>query len=139
MEAFMESLLSDEAASEIYFDDLMASSTYAKPSKGLTASHLSKIWKIDLQAAQHTVEAMTQLKKHSEDPLMTRNFGTNDCMLWYKRINQFFYMDTFFASRKVANPLVEIHVAKSSLLTKDLYLLFQWGAKRMFSFLSNNL
>src|SRR5210317_1924766 len=100
MEEFMEFMVRDEAAGEIDFDDIMASATYAKPSRGTTASHLSKIWKIDMKAAERTVEATTQLKKHSEDPSMSRNFGTNDRMLLYRRINQFFYMDTFFATLK---------------------------------------
>lgn len=100
MEEFMNEMIEDEASGQIDFDEVMASATYAKPSKGVTASHLSKIWKIDLKTAQQTVDATSQLRKHSEDPSMSRNYGTNDRMLRYKRINQFFYMDTFFATKK---------------------------------------
>ena len=42
----------------------------------------------------------TQLKRRKDDPILNRNFKTNDRMLRYKRINHFFHMDTLFATKK---------------------------------------
>ena len=76
------------------------SSTYAKPKQGLNAAHLSKVWKIDLQTAQRTLDATTQRQVHQDTPHLARNFDTGDRMLRYRRIHQYFFMDTFFASKK---------------------------------------
>ena len=34
------------------------------------------------------------------DPTLSKNYGTNDRMLRYKRIKDYFFMDTFFATKK---------------------------------------
>ena len=34
------------------------------------------------------------------DPTLARNYGTNDRMLRYKRINEYFFMDTYMATKK---------------------------------------
>ena len=86
-------------AGELDLDEIMVSATYAKPSKGVQAAHLSKIWKIDLKTAERTLERSTQLRRMSQDPKLARNYGTNDRMLRYRRINKYFFMDTFFATK----------------------------------------
>ena len=35
-----------------------------------------------------------------QDPTLSRNYGTNDRMLHYKHIQDYFFMDTFFATKK---------------------------------------
>ena len=35
-----------------------------------------------------------------DDPTLSRNYGTNDRMLRYRRINTYFYTNTFFATKK---------------------------------------
>ena len=35
-----------------------------------------------------------------QDPMLSHNYGTNDHMLRYKRIQDYFFMDTFFATKK---------------------------------------
>ena len=84
---------------QVDLDEVMASATYAKPSKGVQAAHLAKIWKLDLPTAERTLQATTQKRRHTDNPKMARNYGTNDRMLRYKRINQYFFMDTFFAAK----------------------------------------
>ena len=42
----------------------------------------------------------TQTSVRTEDPTLSRNYGTNDCMLQYKHIQDYFFMDTFFATKK---------------------------------------
>ena len=43
---------------------------------------------------------MSQHSVRSEDPTLSQNYGTNDCMLRYRRIKDYFFMDTFFATSK---------------------------------------
>ena len=78
----------------------MVSATHAGATKGVNPSHLSKIWKISQETAERTLEVVTQHNMRAHDPKLSRNYGTNDRMLRYKRINSFFVMDTFFATKK---------------------------------------
>ena len=85
-------------------DELMeffqASSTTASHPKGVTPQHLSKVWRINIEDAKRTLDVTTQLLKHGDDPTLSRNYSTNDRMLRYNRIHQYFFMDTFFATTK---------------------------------------
>jgi hypothetical protein len=63
-------------------------------------AHLSKIWKIDLKTAEKTLEVVSEHNKRTDDPKLSRNHGTNDRMLRHKRIDEHFFMDTFFATSK---------------------------------------
>ena len=83
-------------------DDIesMSSATMASRAKGVSAEHLSKIWRISMQEAEATIKGTRQLVKHSDDPTLSRQFTTNDRMLRYPRINEYFFMDMFFASKK---------------------------------------
>ena len=47
----------------------------------VTPDHLSKLWRIDIEAAKKTLEITTQLRKHEVDGPLTRNFPTNNQML----------------------------------------------------------
>ena len=81
-------------------DDKQASSAFARPKEGLDAQHLSRVWQIDLPTARRTLEVTTQHQVQTDDPKLARNYGTGDRMLRYKRIQQYFFMDTFFAAKK---------------------------------------
>ena len=50
--------------------------------------------------AKITLVVTTQRCKRSDDSTLSRNYSTNDRMLRYKQIGQFFFMDTFFATSK---------------------------------------
>ena len=80
-------------------DDFMASAV-ASFASGVTPEHLSKVWRISHEEAKRTIENTSQLSVRPQDPTLSRNYGTNDRMLRYKRINDYFYMDTFFATKK---------------------------------------
>ena len=87
-------------------DDLFvynASAAHAEPSKGVSAKHLSKIWKIDLDTAKRTLDVTSQRRKHDNNPTLSRNYGTNDRMLRYCRINTHFFTDTFFVTKKATS------------------------------------
>ena len=53
-----------------------------------------------MEMAQHTLDVTTQCCTHITTPGLAKNYGTNDRMLRYKRIDQHFFMDTFFATKK---------------------------------------
>ena len=86
---------------DIDFDEIVstAGATVASKPLGVTSQHLSKIWRIDPKIAEKTLDVTTQLLRRSQDPKLSRNYSTGDRMLRYKRIDQYFFMDTFFAHK----------------------------------------
>ena len=79
---------------------MIAGTTYYKSKKNnATADHLSKTWKISQQDAQLTIDNATQRCVRQADPSMKRNHSTNDRMLWCKRLDEYFYIDTFYAKK----------------------------------------
>ena len=81
-------------------DEFFSHSTNASRPRGVTPEHLSKIWCISQEDAKRTIHTTTQMSVRTQDPTLSRNYGTNDRMLHYKRIQDYFFMDTFFASKK---------------------------------------
>ena len=81
-------------------DDYMAAAASGGVPHGIDAKHLAKVWRISHKEAERTLEVTSQHSTRTQDPTLSRNYGTNDRMLRYKRINEYFYMDTFFASKK---------------------------------------
>ena len=103
------------------FDEIMASATHAKRSQGVDAEHLSKIWRISVDEAQRTLDITTQDQVHTDNPKLARNYGTNDRMLRYKRIKDYFFMDTFFAT-KAAGKSTRGHTCCQLFVTDRGYL-----------------
>jgi hypothetical protein len=85
---------------EIDLDTYLVSAAHAKRHGGVDASHLSKVWKIDVEAAKKTLGVTTQESQRTDNPKLSRKSGTNDRMLRYKRMHEYFGMDTFFATKK---------------------------------------
>ena len=96
----LDELFASMTKGEIDLDDIMISATHASKPKGTDAAHLSKIWRIDLEAAECTLDITSQNFKQTDDPKLSRNYGTNNRMLRCKRITEYFFMDTFFATKK---------------------------------------
>jgi hypothetical protein len=84
---------------EDVIDSAMASAT-ARFAAEVSPEHLSKIWLISHEEAQRTLENTSHLLQRTTNPELSRNYGTNDRMLRYRRIKNYFYMDTFFATKK---------------------------------------
>eukprot|EP00957_Ditylum_brightwellii_P039538 2991352-Ditylum_brightwellii.AAC.1 len=78
----------------------MTSATHAGKPKSIDLTHLSKVWKIIHEQAVNTIDATMQHSQQTDDPKLSSNYGTNDRMLRYKRIDDYFFMDTFFATKK---------------------------------------
>ena len=85
---------------EIDLETIMVSATHAEKSKGVDPAHLSKIWKIDLKTAEWTLDVVSQSNKRTDNPKLSRNYGTNDRTLRYKQIAEYRFMDKFFATKK---------------------------------------
>ena len=81
-------------------DGFFSHSTNASRPRGVTPDHLSKIWRTSQEDAKRTIDTPTQTSVCTQDPTLSRNYGTNDCMHHYKRIKDYFFMDTFFATKK---------------------------------------
>jgi hypothetical protein len=84
---------------EDVIDSAMASAT-ARFDSGVSPEHLSRIWWISHEDAQRTLENTSHLLQRATNPELSRNYGTYDRMLRYRRIKDYFYMDTFFATKK---------------------------------------
>lgn len=87
------------SAMEEELDEYMAAAVSTFDS-GVTPEHLSKIWRISHEEAKRTIDVTSQHAHRPEDVDLHRNYGTNDRMLRYRRIKEYFYMDTFFATKK---------------------------------------
>ena len=90
----------DDDTNEALLDNFMASTAQAGKTRGVYPKHLSKIWRISHEDAQRTIDVTTQTSTQTDDPTLSRNYSTNDRMLRYKRIKDYFFMDTFFATKK---------------------------------------
>ncbi len=67
-------------------------------SKGVSADHLSKVWCIPHDDAARTLGVTTQSLCHNPDSSLSRNVGTNDRAVSYRKIKSFFFMDTVFVT-----------------------------------------
>ena len=96
----LDEIYEQSTKGEIDLDDFLVSAAHARRTQGMDATHLSKVWWISLEHAQRTLDITTQTSVRTDDPKLSRNYGTNDRMLRYKHINEYFFMDTFFATKK---------------------------------------
>ena len=90
----------DDDTNEALLDNFMASTAQAGKTRGVDPKHLAKIWRISHEDPQRTIDVTTQTSTQTDDPTLSRNYSTNDRMLRYKRIKDYFFMDTFFATKK---------------------------------------
>ena len=67
---------------------------------GVTPEHLSKVWRISTEDPRRTIDTTTQTSVRTQDPTLSHKYGTNGCMLRYQCIQDYFFMDTFFATKK---------------------------------------
>jgi hypothetical protein len=70
----------------------------ARKSKGVSAEHLSKVWCIPHDDAACTLGVTTQCLCHNPDSSLSKNIGTNDRAVRYRKIKSFFFMDTVFVT-----------------------------------------
>ena len=61
---------------------------------GVSPTELAKCWRISHADAVRTINATTHLIQHNVNGNLSRNFGTSDRALRYRRIKSIFFMDT---------------------------------------------
>ena len=81
-------------------DEFFVSAVQVGKPRGLDAAHLSKVWRISHEEAQRTINVTSQHGQRPTNPSLSQNYATNDRMLWYRRIEDHFFMDTLFATKK---------------------------------------
>ena len=79
------------------------SANNAEKRKGVSTEILEKIWRINNITAKRTIRTTTQLNRQEASSKLSRNFGTNDCMLRYRRIKSYFFSKTLFVTKKAAS------------------------------------
>ena len=109
--------------SEEDMDAFFASAVHGGPEVSIDARHLSKVWRISYQDAKHTIDATTQHGTHHPNPVMNQNYTTNDQMLRYRRINQYFSWTPSLQQRRVVLRPGAIHVVNCLSQIRDLYML----------------
>jgi hypothetical protein len=82
------------------YEYILSSTAEVTNTRGVSAEHLSKVWRIDMPTAARTLEVTSQRCVHAQGDNLNRNYSTNDHMLRYRRIDQHFFMHTFFATKK---------------------------------------
>ena len=85
---------------EIDLDDIMVSAVHGGRHQGVKPSELAKLWRIDADTASKTIDITSQRSVMTNTPTLSRNYGTNDRMLRYKHLKEYFFMDTLFATGK---------------------------------------
>ena len=95
----MDKIFDEALINDYDLDDIMVSAVHVGKNKNIKANHLSKIWRIDEDTARKTIDITSQHCMRKSDPKLSRNYGTNDRMLRYKHLNEYFFMDTLFATK----------------------------------------
>ena len=110
---------------ELDLDQVFATGVEAIHQGKANAKHLAIIWRISYDDTTRTIHAMSQHSVRSEDPTLSQNNGTNDHMLQYQRVKDYFFMDTFFVTSKEASPHAGTHAVNSLSRTKGFSMWFQ--------------
>ena len=95
----LDDLYYEAIKGNIYLYDIMVSAYHEIRPKGIDASHIPKIWRIDLDSANQTLEVTSHHSTRISNPTLSRKFGTNDRMLRYKILEENFFMDTYFSTK----------------------------------------
>ena len=123
-EQTLDNLFEHVTKGEIDLDEIMVSAAHASKSKGIDAEHLSKVWRIDLKAAERTLDITSQNSKRTDNPTLSRNYGTNDRMLRYKRIHEYSSWTHSSQRRKLESLPDKTPAANYSSRIRDSYMSF---------------
>ena len=90
----------EEFLGDFDFYEITESVDYAKTWKRLSAEHLSKVWRINMESSQKTTNVTAQRGVSTDKPKLTRNLSTGPRMLRYKSISEFLFIDNLFVTNK---------------------------------------
>ena len=113
----------EEFVGELDIDEITARAAHSKPQWGISTNHLIKVWCINMESDQKTLNMTTQRELRTDNPKLTRKFGTVYRILRYKRIRKNL-IDTLFATKKYVNHHEVTHAAKYLLPIRVLFMLF---------------
>ena len=68
----LDALYAKSTKGNIYLDDIMSSADHERRPKGIDASHLSKIWRINLYSANLNPEVMSQHRTRNNNLTLTK-------------------------------------------------------------------
>ena len=105
----------EEFSVEIDFDNITASAAHDKYWKSISAEHLSKVWRINMELSQKKLNVTDQRGVRTDNTKITKHFVTCDRMLIYNCIRNVLFTGTFFAMNKYGNHCKVTHA--------DIYLL----------------
>ena len=77
----IDDLLEGALDREIYLYDIMDSAIQGRRHQGFKPKHLSKIWRIYIKTAKIKMDTTSQTSVRTDNPKISKNYGTNDCML----------------------------------------------------------
>ena len=94
--------------------------TILNRAKRVTPERLSKIWSIDIETANRTIDLTSQYVKHTGSDHLKQKYFINDKMLWYKRIQSYSLMNKFQVTAKAiserGNRYMQLVVSDTGLM-----------------------
>ena len=90
----------DSEGAQEQVEEFFSHATNASRPCGVTPELLSKVWRTSTEDARRTIDTTTQTSVQTQDPTLPCSYGTNDRMLRYQHIQDYFFMDTFFATKE---------------------------------------
>ena len=85
---------------DVVVEEVMDSATHVRDHKSVSPDMLSKIWRIYRDTSERTLEITSQRVSRSDIPSLSRKYPTNNRMLRHDQIDERFYTDTFFSTKK---------------------------------------
>ena len=95
-----EEITPDDWESNVNLDEAFVAGVDVYKAGESDVKLLSKVGQISYEDTKCTLDVTTQHSVHAQDPTLSQNYGTNDHMLQYKQIGEYFFMDTFFTMSK---------------------------------------
>ena len=99
-----------------------AFSIHGGPEAGVDARHLSKVWWISYEDAKRTINATTQHGMHNTNPVMNQKYTTNDWMLQYRRITEYFFHGYFLCHKQWWNLVKGEHMLSIICNRQTVYI-----------------
>lgn len=100
VEDVYEDCFCDELGEFVARAEFVIGAVTAGQVKDIPAELLSKVWQIKESDAERTLRQTTRRNTQSLNSTMSRQFGTNDRMLRYQRLDSTFYTDTLKINKK---------------------------------------
>ena len=88
-----------ERSQEENEDYIFISATHCEQRVGILKEILAKVCHISEDEGRRTSEVTSKHNHQDPDSSLSRKFGRNNRMLWYKRFNTYFFSDDFWVTK----------------------------------------